>query len=375
MAGLQRYAQTWSGDNLTAWETLKYNIRMGLGLALSGVSNAGHDVGGFAGNAPDAELLLRWVECGIFMPRFSIHSWNDDGTVNEPWMHPEVTRHVRDLIKFRAYLEPYLYDLMWRYHDAYEPVWRPTFYDFPRDARCLEDCDEMMLGPSLLVAPVVEPGASRRTVYLPAGAEWITIGAGRRSRAGRASRCLRLGDGRRFSCVRAACCRSISPSSILRTPPTSVASRCFRHQTMLGSTARSSKTTASRSTIGATCRALARASRPARCAGERDRRAAGRLAALSCGDLARDGSTSVACDGGQVDQRRRRRRAAVGEVRAWRNARAHKDERRSAAARVGVCRDLGRSFARRRRRSFRGRRSRHGSRYFISRSTCCCCSG
>src|SRR5262249_29565880 len=145
MAGLQRYAQTWSGDNLTAWESLKYNIRMGLGLALSGASNAGHDVGGFAGNAPEAELLLRWVECGVFMPRFSIHSWNDDGTVNEPWMHAEITHHVRDLIKFRAYLEPYLYDLMWRYHDAYEPVWRPTIFDFPRDARCFDDCDEMML--------------------------------------------------------------------------------------------------------------------------------------------------------------------------------------------------------------------------------------
>ncbi len=177
-AGLQRYAQTWSGDNLTAWETLKYNIRMGLGLALSGVSNAGHDVGGFAGNAPDADLLLRWVECGIFMPRFSIHSWNDDGTVNEPWMHPEVTGHVRDLIKFRAYLEPYLYDLMWRYHDAYEPVWRPTFYEFPRDERCLDDCDEMMLGPSLLIAPVVEPGVTTRTVYLPAGADWYHYWSG-----------------------------------------------------------------------------------------------------------------------------------------------------------------------------------------------------
>jgi alpha-glucosidase len=178
MAGLQRYAQTWSGDNLTAWETLKYNIRMALGLALSGVSNAGHDVGGFAGNAPDAELLLRWVECGIFMPRFSIHSWNDDGTVNEPWMHPEVTGHVRDLIKFRAYLQPYLYDLMWRYHDAYEPIWRPTFFDFPRDPRCFEDCDEMMLGSSLLVASVVEPGATKRTVYLPAGADWYHYWSG-----------------------------------------------------------------------------------------------------------------------------------------------------------------------------------------------------
>lgn len=172
MAGLQRYAQTWSGDNLTAWETLKYNIRMGLGLALCGVSNAGHDVGGFAGDAPDAELFLRWVECGIFMPRFSIHSWNDDGTVNEPWMHREITHHVRDLIKFRARLQPYIYDLMWRYHNDFEPIVRPTFYEFPRDERCLEDNDELMLGSSLLVAAVVRPGVTQRSVYLPRGADW-----------------------------------------------------------------------------------------------------------------------------------------------------------------------------------------------------------
>ncbi|MGR8025130.1 TIM-barrel domain-containing protein, partial [Burkholderia cenocepacia] len=90
-AGMQRYVQTWSGDNDTSWETLRYNLKMGLGLALAGVSNIGHDIGGFSGHAPSPELLLRWVQFGIFMPRFSIHSWNDDGTVNEPWMYPEIT--------------------------------------------------------------------------------------------------------------------------------------------------------------------------------------------------------------------------------------------------------------------------------------------
>jgi alpha-glucosidase len=47
---------------------------MGLSLALCGVSNTGHDVGGFAGPKPDPELFLRWVQFGIFMPRFGIHS-------------------------------------------------------------------------------------------------------------------------------------------------------------------------------------------------------------------------------------------------------------------------------------------------------------
>ncbi|MBI1211246.1 MAG: alpha-glucosidase [Alphaproteobacteria bacterium] len=184
-AGVQRYAQTWSGDNATAWETVKYNIKMGLSSALSGVSNTGHDVGGFAGPAPDAELFLRWVEFGIFMPRFSIHSWNDDGTVNEPWMHPSITAHVRDLIKFRARLEPYLYDLAYRSHCDYEPMVRPTFFEFPDDPRTFEENDEMMLGSSLLVAPVVEAGQTERRVYLPAGADWYDFWRGEMFEGGR----------------------------------------------------------------------------------------------------------------------------------------------------------------------------------------------
>ena len=177
-AGMQRYVQTWSGDNYTSWETLKYNIRMGLGLALSGVSNTGHDVGGFDGPRPDAELFVRWVGIGIFMPRFSIHSWNTDRTANEPWMHPQVTPHVRDLIKFRYRLLPYLYDLSYRYSEFYEPIVRPTFFDFPDDPKCLEDSGDMMLGASLLVAAVVEPGATTRDVYLPAGICWFDYWSG-----------------------------------------------------------------------------------------------------------------------------------------------------------------------------------------------------
>lgn len=178
MAGMQRYAQTWSGDNFTSWETLKYNIKMGLGLALSGVSNSGHDVGGFAGPRPDPELFVRWVQAGIFMPRFSIHSWNDDGTANEPWMYPELTSQVRELIDLRSWLTPYLYLLLWRYRTEYEPVIRPTFYDFPDDRQCYLENDDMMLGPSLLVAAVVEPGAQTRAAYLPQGAAWFDVWSG-----------------------------------------------------------------------------------------------------------------------------------------------------------------------------------------------------
>jgi len=150
----------------------------GIGLALSGVSNLGHDVGGFSGPRPDPELFLRWVQFGIFLPRFSIHSWNDDQSVNEPWMYPEITPYIRDLIKFRYRLIPYFYDLMWRAHRDYAPIIRPTFHDFPEDERCYAENDDMLLGESLLVAAVVEPGQRARSVYLPAGSSWYDFWTG-----------------------------------------------------------------------------------------------------------------------------------------------------------------------------------------------------
>ena len=184
MAGMQRYAQTWSGDNFTSWKTLRYNQKMGLGLALSGVSNTGHDIGGFAGPAPEPELLLRWVQAGICMPRFSIHSWNSDGSVNEPWMYPEIAPQISELMALRQQLVPLLYDLLWRHHAHYEAVTRPLWLDFPDDEAAWEDGDSYMLGPDLLVAPAMEPGALACRTYLPKGSDWIDIRDDRRYAGG-----------------------------------------------------------------------------------------------------------------------------------------------------------------------------------------------
>ncbi|MDH7974049.1 glycoside hydrolase family 31 protein [Sphingomonas sp. AR_OL41] len=184
MAGLQRYAQTWTGDNLTEWKSLRYNARMAIGLALSGVSNSGHDVGGFAGPAPSPELLVRWVQAGVLMPRFSIHSWNDDRTVNEPWMYPDALPAIRRLMALRQALVPFFYDLLHRYHADCEPMVRPTWLDFPDDAGAWAESDEHLLGPDLLAAPVVEPGALTRTLRAPAGAEWVDVWTGGRVAGG-----------------------------------------------------------------------------------------------------------------------------------------------------------------------------------------------
>jgi alpha-glucosidase len=177
--GMQRYAQTWTGDNFTGWKTLRYNLRMGHGLSLSGIFNFGHDVGGFAGPTPEPELFMRWIEQGIYWPRFSIHSWKEDGTVTEPWMYPEILGAVRDALKWREQLLPLLYTLMWRAHTHHEPVIRPLFYDFPTQIGSYEENDQFMFGRDLLVAPVVERGAASRRVWLPeTEAGWYRINTG-----------------------------------------------------------------------------------------------------------------------------------------------------------------------------------------------------
>ncbi|WP_281883427.1 TIM-barrel domain-containing protein [Paenibacillus sp. YYML68] len=172
-AGIQRYAQTWAGDNSTSWHSLKFNIPVILGLGLSGVANQGCDIGGFFGPAPEPELFVRWVQNGIFQPRFSIHSCNTDNTVTEPWMYPSYTPYIRDAIQLRYMLVPYLYALLHEASVIGSPVMRPMVYEFEHDAATWEESFDFMLGRSLLVANVLEKGASTRAVYLPKGSEWV----------------------------------------------------------------------------------------------------------------------------------------------------------------------------------------------------------
>jgi alpha-glucosidase len=176
--GLQRYAQTWSGDNHTSWHTLRYNIPMGLGLSLSGMPNCGHDVGGFIGEPPGPELFVRWIQNGIFHPRFTIHSVGLGGLATAPWMHPDVLPLVRDAIRFRYRLIPYLYSLLAEASRTGQPIIRPMVYHFPRDPRCRTESFDFMLGPSLLVASVLEPGAGCRAVYLPGEQPWCDFHSG-----------------------------------------------------------------------------------------------------------------------------------------------------------------------------------------------------
>lgn len=171
-AGIQRYAQTWAGDNYTSWKSLKFNIPTLLGMGLSGVANQGIDVGGFDGPAPEPELLVRWVQNAAFYPRFCLHSCNTDNTVTEPWMYPSYTQHIRKALELRYRLIPYLYSLMYQAGTKGWPVMRPLVYEFQQDVKVYEESFDFMVGSFLLVAGVLEKGMTARTVYLPEGSDW-----------------------------------------------------------------------------------------------------------------------------------------------------------------------------------------------------------
>ncbi|MDP3897309.1 MAG: glycoside hydrolase family 31 protein [Mesorhizobium sp.] len=167
--GIARYGETWSGDNRTSWHTLKWNLRQGLSMSLSGMPLTGHDIGGFDGPAPEPELLVRFVELMSVHPRAVMNSWKPQlaQPTTVPWMHgPENTELVKRALRLRYRLMPHLYSLAWRTHMTGEPIVAPLFYHFD-DADCRADQDAFMLGPDVLVAPAVEADARSVSAYLP----------------------------------------------------------------------------------------------------------------------------------------------------------------------------------------------------------------
>ncbi len=183
-AGLQKYAQTWSGDNTSDWDDLHWNIATMLGMSLSGMPFNGMDVGGFTGPAPEPELFARWVQNAVFHPRFSIHSVNSDNTVTEPWTYPRLTEVIRAAIRMRYALLPTIYSAAAQAHELGLPVVRPLVFEFPEFAPGFNRHTEFLLGSALLVVAVTVPDQDQVEVCFPPG-EWTCFYTGTRQPGGR----------------------------------------------------------------------------------------------------------------------------------------------------------------------------------------------
>ena len=151
--GGQRYAATWTGDNVSSWEHLYWSVPMILNMGLSGQPYCGPDVGGFAGT-PSPELFARWMGLGALLPFYRTH--NALHGDQEPWSFGEAAERASRLALERRYrLLPYLYTL---FHEASVrglPVARPVFFADPADPSLREEDHAFLLGADVLVQPAL----------------------------------------------------------------------------------------------------------------------------------------------------------------------------------------------------------------------------
>ena len=195
-AGMQRYASfLWSGDVYSTWETLKTHVPIALNTALSGIPYWGTDIGGFVPTEEfTAELYLRWFQFGAFCPLFRCHGrtwklrlpwgWNtgDPGPVeirnysgaaipDSSQLHDARVEPIcRKYLELRYRMLPYLYSAVYECMTTGMPIMRALWLHFPDDPKAVECSDQFLWGKNILVAPVVEKGATVRRVYLPRGA-------------------------------------------------------------------------------------------------------------------------------------------------------------------------------------------------------------
>lgn len=169
-AGSQKYSTVWTGDNTSMWGHLQMLIPQLCNLGLSGMPFAGTDIGGFGADTTP-ELMARWIQAACFSPLMRNHSALGS-RLQEPWQFgPEVLDIYRKYVKLRYRLIPYLYDLFFEGEKTGAPIMRPLVYHYEKDEAARVCNDEFMVGPNLLVAPVVHQGERRRMVYLPEG-QW-----------------------------------------------------------------------------------------------------------------------------------------------------------------------------------------------------------
>jgi alpha-glucosidase/alpha-D-xyloside xylohydrolase len=189
--GIQRYGGfIWSGDVRAYWETLATHVAVAVNTGLSGFPYWGTDIGGFNPTEEyTAELHVRWFQFGAFCPSFRAHGrhwhlklpwgwYQGDGGPQEsrdwqpapeeldsPWVEPILKKYL----ELRYRLMPYLYTAVEEATRTGLPIMRALWLHDPDDPAAVARGDEYLWGPDLLVAPVVEKGATSRSLYLPRG--------------------------------------------------------------------------------------------------------------------------------------------------------------------------------------------------------------
>ncbi len=185
LLGGHRYGVLYSGKTKVSWETLKLLPFYNSSSSNIGISWWSHDIGGFHSGIEDGELYLRYVQLGTFSPIFRIHVDRGKYYKREPWRWDVKTFEIiKDYMRFRHRLIPYLYTEAHRYHQIGTPLIQPLYYKYPRIYDEPLYKNEYYLGSELMVSPLTtkKDNIINRVIhkfYLPAGI-WYDLKSGKK---------------------------------------------------------------------------------------------------------------------------------------------------------------------------------------------------
>ncbi len=205
--GTHQFGTTfWSSDIYPEWDVFKRQIACGINVAASGMPYWSSDIGGWQGfqqdrETPNSKLLIssetgpdkmykdyvemyvRWFQYGAFCPTFRAHGTR---SVNEVWSYGEKAEKILvNFLNLRYKLMPYIYSNAWKVTTENAPFMRALFMDFMDDKGVSDIKDQFLFGRSIMVAPITDPGETKRAVYLPKGSAWYDLWTNKRYEGGR----------------------------------------------------------------------------------------------------------------------------------------------------------------------------------------------
>ena len=163
--GMHRYSGIWMGDNQSWWSHIKLNLQMLPSLNMCGFLYSGADIGGFGDNCTE-DLLLRWLALGIFTPLMRNHSAL--GTRDQEFYRFSSHKEAfRSLLQLRYSLIPYIYSEFIKAAENNELLFTPLSFEYRGDKYAESIEDQLLVGENIMIAPVYEPNAVGRYVYIP----------------------------------------------------------------------------------------------------------------------------------------------------------------------------------------------------------------
>ena len=192
--GSHRYQLGFSGDTYTEWSVLQFLPYFTSTASNVGYGYWGHDIGGHMQHKDrqgprNPELYTRWMQFGVFTPIFKTHSTQSANLDCRIWIYPDHYEYLKDAIKLRYALSPYIYDAARQATDTGVSMCRPLYYYYPELKEAYDWNEEYFFGDNILATAICEPvgadGTASRKVWLPAG-EWYDMAHGKLLKGGKA---------------------------------------------------------------------------------------------------------------------------------------------------------------------------------------------